>query len=76
MRWASGEVFLIWVHLFVEKSDQQQSKKLLDKHESHKYYPVFEYETKNNVVMILLAQNAITGCCSLRPVRYSQIASY
>ncbi|CAH1998700.1 unnamed protein product [Acanthoscelides obtectus] len=56
--WTSGEVFLNWIHFFVEQVRPTADKKvllILDNHESHKYYPALEYATKNNVVILSLA---------------------
>ncbi|KAF2884786.1 hypothetical protein ILUMI_21393 [Ignelater luminosus] len=56
--WTSSEVFLNWLHFFVEQVRPTADKKvflLLDNHESHKYYPALEYATKNNVVILSLA---------------------
>ena len=56
--WISGEVFLKWMHFFVEQVRPTADKKvllLLDNHESHKYYPALEFATKNNVVILSLA---------------------
>ncbi|KAK9692843.1 DDE superfamily endonuclease [Popillia japonica] len=56
--WTSGEVFLNWIHFFIEQVRPTTNKKvqlLLDNHESHKYYPALEYATKNNVLILSLA---------------------
>ncbi|CAH2013280.1 unnamed protein product [Acanthoscelides obtectus] len=56
--WTSGEVFLNWMHFFVEQVRLTSDKKvllLLDNYESHKYCPALEYATKNNVVILSLA---------------------
>lgn len=56
--WTSGEIFLSWMHFFVEQVRPTADKKvllLLDNHESHKYYPALEYATMNNVVIVSLA---------------------
>ncbi|CAH1964200.1 unnamed protein product [Acanthoscelides obtectus] len=55
--WTSGEVFLNWMHFFVEQVRTTSDKKvllLLDNHESSNYYPALEYDTKNNVVILSL----------------------
>lgn len=56
--WTSGEVFLAWLHFFVEYTRPNADKKvllLLDNHESHKYYPALEYASKNIVIILSLA---------------------
>ncbi|CAG4975337.1 unnamed protein product [Parnassius apollo] len=56
--WTSGEVFLDWMHFFVEHVRPSADKKvllLLDNHESHKYYPALEYASKNSVIILSLA---------------------
>ncbi|XP_030751569.1 uncharacterized protein LOC115879066 [Sitophilus oryzae] len=48
--WTPGEVFLAWLHFFVEYTRPNADKKvllLLDNHESHKYYPALEYASSS-----------------------------
>ncbi|CAG4931320.1 unnamed protein product [Parnassius apollo] len=62
--WTSGDVFLDWMHFFVEHVRPSADKKVLllvDNHESHKYYPALEY------AKIVLAPGKATICELSKP---------
>lgn len=77
--WTSGEVFLDWMHFFVEHVRPRADKKVLllvDNHESHKYYPALEYASKNSVVILSLAPHTTHKMQPMDVAVYGPLKTY
>ncbi|CAK1602061.1 unnamed protein product [Parnassius mnemosyne] len=77
--WTSGEVFLDWMHFFVEHVRPSADKKvllLLDNHESHKYYPALEYASKNSVIILSLAPHTTHKMQPMDVAVYGPLKTY
>ncbi|CAK1554377.1 unnamed protein product [Leptosia nina] len=77
--WISGPTFLEWLRHFVAVTRPTKEKKVIlvmDNHVSHKYLPVLEYASENNVIFISLAPHTTHRTQPLDRCIYGPLKTY